>query len=128
MEAPDMTCTLYTQKQKGGGIASIPLANVKSASGLKLVRGQRIEEYDFRGRPIGIIPLPSDGEPVITLQIEGRDDYLLANWPHAVAVTVSDMLFWLEDGRWCLDLDNKASVARPEVERRYCPDGYDLPD
>jgi hypothetical protein len=48
--------------------------------------------------------------------------------PNAVALTISDMLFWLEGGRWRLNPDQKAIAARSLVEALYCPDGYDLPD
>jgi hypothetical protein len=119
---------LFVHEHPGRGIASIPLGQVKGALGLTLVRGQRVERYDLRGRPANIRAVAPDGEPVINLEIEGREDYPVARWPHAVAVTVSDMLFWLEDGRWRQAPDARSDVARSRVEARYCADGYDLPD
>lgn len=95
-----MPHTLFVHDGRGRGIASIPLGQVKGALGLTLVRGQRVERYDLRGRPSTITPVAPGGEPGIVFEIVGREDYLVARWPHAVAVTVSDVLFWLEDGRW----------------------------
>jgi hypothetical protein len=107
---------------------------VKYASRLKLVLGERVEEHDLKGHSPGTVtPGRSDGDPVITIQIEEPGhpvrEYHLANWPKAVAVTVSDMLFWLEEGgRWRRNPDEKAFAAKSLVEARYCPDGYDLPN
>jgi hypothetical protein len=74
-----MTSTLYLCERPGAPVASIPLDKVKGAVGLKLVRGDGVVRYDFRGGPTTINPGQADGEPVITSQIEGHDDYLLAN-------------------------------------------------
>jgi hypothetical protein len=114
-------------------VASIPLHQVKNAFSLKLIRGCCVEEYGLKSHsPATILPLHPDGDPEITIQIEepGQPvrEYPLANWPKAVAVTVSDMLFWLEEGgRWRINPDEKAFAARSLVETRYCPNGYDLP-
>ena|SRR5438132_5020741 len=122
-----MTCKLYVKVElPGAAVVSIPLYKVKRTTGLKFACGQWVEQHIWGGA-ITIDPLPDDGDPVITLQIEGRGDYLLADWPHAVAVTVSDRLFWLQDGRWCLVPDHTAIEARSLVEARYCSDTYDLP-
>jgi hypothetical protein len=108
------------------------LGKIKYASKLKLFHGARVEEHDFKGCGATITPGHRDGDPEIIIQIEEQGqpvrEYSLANWPKAVAVTVSDMLFWLEGGRWRLDPDEKAIAARALVEARYCPDGYDLPN
>ena len=122
-----MPHTLFVHDGRGRGIASIPLGQVKGALGLTLVRGQRVERYDLRGRPSTITPVAPGGEPGIVFEIVGREDYLVARWPHAVAVTVSDVLFWLEDGRWRRAPDATADVARSRAKARCCPDGYDLP-
>jgi hypothetical protein len=113
--------------QREAGVACIPLAEIKDATALKLARGQRLERYPFRRGSGEITPVAADGEPVITLEVEGRDDYLLAAWPHAVAATVADMLFWLEGIRWRLEPDATAGTARSLVEQKYYPEGYDLP-
>ncbi|SRR6266851_434801 len=128
-----MTGILFICERPGAGVASIPLGKIKYASRLKLARGGRVEEHDLKGRsPSTVNPVHPDGDPVITVQIEEPEqpvrEYPLADWPKAVAVTVSDMLFWLEAGRWRLNPDEKAFAARALVEARYCPDGYDLPN
>src|ERR1700730_18357804 len=127
-----MAGILFIWERPGAGVLSIPLEQIKYASRLELARGRRDDEYDLKGRrPTTVHPTPPDGDPVITIQIEEPGQpvrgYPLAKWPNAVAVTVSDMLFWREGGRWHLDPDQKAMAARSLVEARYCPDGYDLP-
>jgi hypothetical protein len=126
-----MTDVLYVCERPGAGVVSIPLRQIKNAFGLKLIHGGRVEEHDLKGYSAStVVPGSPDGDPVITIQIEepgqAARGYPLANWPKAVAVTVSDMLFWLEGDRWRLDPDKKAIEARSLVEARYCPDGYDL--
>jgi hypothetical protein len=129
-----MAGILFICERSGGGVASIPLRQIKNAFRLKLIHGGRVEEHDLKGHSAStVVPGRPDGDPVITIQIEepGQPvrDYPLANWPNAVAVTISDTLFWLEgDGRWRLNPDEKAIAARSLVEARYCPDGYDLPN
>jgi hypothetical protein len=128
-----MTDILFICERPGAGVALIPLHQVKNALRLKLTLGGRVEEHDLKGYGATVTPGHRDGDPEITIQIEepGQPvrDYPLANWPKAVAVTISDMLFWLEDGgRWRLNPDEKAIAARSLVEARYCPDGYDLPN
>lgn len=122
-----MTAILYLHERAGGGVASIPLDQVNGVAGLKLVRGQHVERYSFWGKLNECNTAPMDGDPEITLEIEDGDDYPVAHWPHVVAVTVSDMLFWRDGDRWRLDPDANASVARSQVEARYYPVGYDLP-
>ena len=112
----DMPHILFVHEHPGRGIASIPLGQVKGALGLTLVRGQRVERYDLWGRPANIRAVAPDGEPVINLEIGGREDYPVARWPHAVAVTVSDMLFWLEDSR--LAPSSRRKVRRGTLARR----------
>jgi hypothetical protein len=62
---------------------------------------------------LGVIP---------TLQVEG-----LADWPGAIAVTVTDRLYWLKHGRWYQNPDEDERVARSLIEVRYVPEGYGLP-
>jgi hypothetical protein len=127
-----MTGTLFICERPGAGVAWIPLRQIKNAFRLKLTHGGRVEEHDLKGHGAStVVPGRPDGDPVITMQIEEPGQpvqkYPLADWPKAVAVTVSDMLFWLEGGRWRLDPDRKAIEAKSLVEAQCCPDGYDLP-
>ncbi len=123
-----MSGILYIRERTSVGVVAIPLNRVRGATGLKMVRGKHVEEYDFTGRnPVTVIPLRIGGDPVITLQVEGHDDYLLADWPGAIAVTVTDRLYWLKDGRWHQNPDEDERVARSLIEVRYVPEGYGLP-
>ena len=74
-----------------------------------------------------IVPGKQEGEPEIKLKVAGREDYPLANWPGAVAVTVTDRLYCLDGDRWRLEPSANNSTARGFLEKRYCPDRYDLP-
>jgi hypothetical protein len=123
-----MSGILYTRERTSVGVVVIPLDRVRGATKLKMVRGEHVEEYDFTGRNPGtVIPLRIGGDPVITLQVEGQDDYLVADWPGAIAVTVTDPLYWLKHGRWYQNPDEDERVARSLIEVRYVPEGYGLP-
>ena len=121
-----MSGTLYIKHSVG--LVPISLDRVKGATMLRFVCGKQVEEYDLAGGGSGIMPGRQEGDPTITLQTKMCDSYPLANWPDAVAVTVSDRLYLLKDGRWCREPDENASTVRSRIENLYFPDGYDLPD
>jgi len=124
-----MSDMIYTQECRGAGIASIPLRRVKNATKLTIVRGERVIEYPFNGNPPTDTQGLANGDPVITLQIKEPGnppfEYQLADWPDAVALQVSDTLYWIENKR--LLPAKPGPVGRSDVEERYCPDGFDLP-
>ncbi|HEV8032023.1 MAG TPA: hypothetical protein VGP42_13485 [Stellaceae bacterium] len=126
-----MTCMLYIKEQASVGVVIIPmpLCKVKGATMLKFACGTQIEDYDFTSRGLGrIVSGRQEGDPEIKLQVAGREDYPLANWPGAVAVTVTDRVFLRDDdGRWRLEPNQNNGTAQGFLERRYCPDRYDLP-
>lgn len=126
-----MTCILYIKEQASVGVVIIPmpLCKVKGATMLKFACGTQIEDYDFTSRGLGrIVSGRQEGDPEIKLQVAGREDYPLANWPGAVAVTVTDRVFLRDDdGRWRLEPNQNNGTAQGFLERRYCPDRYDLP-
>lgn len=95
-----MTCILYIKEQASVGVVIIPmpLCKVKGATMLKFACGTQIEDYDFTSRGLGrIVSGRQEGDPEIKLQVAGREDYPLANWPGAVAVTVTDRVFLRDD-------------------------------
>jgi hypothetical protein len=122
---------LYIKEQASVGVVIIPmpLCKVKGATMLKFACGTQIEDYDFTSRGLGrIVSGRQEGDPEIKLQVAGREDYPLANWPGAVAVTVTDRVFLRDDdGRWRLEPNQNNGTAQGFLERRYCPDRYDLP-
>jgi hypothetical protein len=119
---------LYICKRPGQGVARIWLEKVTGATGLTLTRGRRVGHHDFKTNSTVINPTaPAGGEPVITLHVEGRDDYALVDWPDAVAATAFGLFFWREDGRWSHDPTVDATTAPSAVEAR-CSPVYDLPE
>jgi hypothetical protein len=127
-----MTGTIYVcDERPGGGVSAIPLNRVKGATGLKVVRGERVERYPFRGQPSVTAKKPS-GDPIITLLIDEQGEtsweFPLAGWPRAVALLTTDTLFWLRHGRW-VAAPGQSSVGQAlSVVEAYCyPDGYKLP-
>ena len=122
-----MSGILYLKES--AGVVAISLCRVKGAKMLRFVCGEQIEEYDLAGGGLpNINPGRQEGDPVITLQTEKRENYPLANWPGAVAVTVTDRFYWLENGRWCRKPNENNGTARSFVEKECFRDGYDLPD
>jgi hypothetical protein len=125
-----MTTVIYIKERASVGVVIIclPLDKVKDATMLKFACGTQIEDYDLTNRGLGkIVPGKQGGDPEIKLQVAGREDYPLANWPGAVAVTVTDRLYCLDGDRWRFEPSANNSTARGFLEKRYCPDRYDLP-
>jgi hypothetical protein len=122
-----LTGMLYVCNRPGQGVARIRLDRVRGAVGLTLTRGRRVEHYNIKTLQASVNPSAPNGEPIITLRIAGRDDYALSEWPGAVAVSVTHLFFWWEDGHWRLDRAVSAAAAQSTVERRFSA-SYDLPE